>query len=129
MRGLGTTSMALLALALGLAGGRVQAQPGYPGGYRPPFSPYLNLLRPGVNPALNYYGLVRPQVEFRNSIQGLERQVGALDSQLANQEAGASAFPTTGHPVQFMNTSHYFGRSPASGAVGGGVPRMNPLPR
>ena len=36
---------------------------------QPVFSPYLNLLRRGTNPAVNYYGLVRPEIDFRNSLQ------------------------------------------------------------
>jgi hypothetical protein len=58
----------LLALAAMLAAGVVYAQapiapqaPTQP--YSPPVvSPYLNLLNRG-NPAINYYGLVRPQVQ------------------------------------------------------------------
>ena len=42
---------------------------------QPAVSPYINLLRRD-NPAyLNYYGLVRPEVEFRNSINLLQQQV------------------------------------------------------
>src|SRR3954463_13791069 len=89
---------------------RGQVPPG-PAGYRtPPFSPYLNLNRRGTNPAINYYGLVRPQVEFRNSIQNLQQQVTDLNVQTA--VAGSAVdpnLPPTGHPVQFQNYSHYFG--------------------
>src|SRR5262245_28916917 len=120
-------SLAMLALAFGLAGSLAHAQvPGVPGGYRPPVSPYINLLRRGTPTVLNYYGLVRPQVEFRNSIQGLSQQVGAIDDQLTAQEPGATPFPTTGHPTQFMNYSHYFGGSRASGSPGGRPPAVNP---
>src|SRR5262245_31778220 len=35
--------------------------------YRPPLSPYLNLAR-GGNPAINYYGLVRPIVDANASL-------------------------------------------------------------
>jgi len=73
----------------------------------PPFSPYLNLLRRG-NPAyLNYFGLVRPEVDFRNSLVGLQQQVIANQQGVAGLEA-AAAFPTTGHATRFLNTSHYF---------------------
>jgi len=69
---------AALALAGALLTAPAQAQVPYrPGGYLPPaYSPYLNLLRQG-NPAINYYGLVRPQIDFRNQIQGLQQLTAA----------------------------------------------------
>jgi hypothetical protein len=73
---------------------------------RPVFSPYLNLLRGGTNPAINYYGLVRPEIDFRNSILGLQQQVDAQAAATATAE-GAGALGT-GHPTQFNNLSHYF---------------------
>src|SRR5262249_8648545 len=81
---------------------QVYTRPGGP--TTPPYSPYLNLLRPG-NPAINYYGLVRPQFDFRQQIQGLQQLTApaTLEAQTAN------TLPTTGHPVQFLNYSHYFG--------------------
>jgi hypothetical protein len=97
----------------------VRAQiPRGPSGYRrtPAFSPYLNLNRRGVNPAINYYGLVRPEIEFRNSIQNLQADVTALGAQAASGQSGGTAFPATGHPTQFNNLSGYF---PASGAARG----------
>src|SRR5262245_51148744 len=124
MRGTGKAPLIFVALVFVLAAGRAHAQVGNTG-YRPPVSPYINLLRPGTNPAINYYGLVRPQVEFRNNILGLQQQVGALDTQVGIDEAGMAAFPTTGHPVAFMNYSHYFGGTVGTGTGLGGrvVPR------
>src|SRR6266571_9444294 len=67
----------LTALALGLCTGSAQAQ-GYPGvsnpGSRPAYSPYLNLLRRDTPLVNNYFGQVRPQLDFRNSLQQLETQ-------------------------------------------------------
>src|SRR4051812_21020503 len=75
------TPWTLAALALLLAGGvsPLRAQPGFPlqpGGVgmapRPAFSPYLNLLRQGGTPTLNYFGLVRPQMQANQAIANLQ---------------------------------------------------------
>src|SRR5262249_54130740 len=73
----------------------------------PVVSPYLNLLRRGSSPAVNYYGLVRPEFEFRSDIRQLQQQVNtvAADQAAAEQAAG---IPYTGHPTMFNNPSHYF---------------------
>jgi hypothetical protein len=102
-------------------------QPGTP---PPPYSPYLNLTRPG-NLANNYYGLVRPEIQFRNSIQGLQTQYGNLRQDIAdvNTPQGPGQFRATGHPTLFMNYSHFYslrGRSQGSGQTptpGGPSPR------
>jgi hypothetical protein len=93
----------------------------------PPVSPYLNLLRPGTSPAINYYGLVRPEVNFMNSVQALQAQLG-----YAQQAAGVTQFGepgTTGHPAFFLNHTGYFLNSGGSAAVTGGpmAPTRQPL--
>ncbi len=128
-----------LALAGAFATQAAHAQPPYipPGPYTPPaYSPYLNLLR-GLggarrgSPAMNYYGLVRPELDFRSNIQNLQQQVTTIGMQTTAEQA-ASGLPTTGHAVQFMNTARYFSGSvyrspltrtpgiPGAGAVPGG---------
>jgi len=109
-----------------LAGwGPANAQP--PGAPRGPYSPYLNLARPG-NPAINYYGLVRPEQEFRSGIAGLRNQVGALNQEVNAMRPGATAPLQTGHPVAFMNYSHYY--SGFRGRAGGGAqPAGGPMRR
>lgn len=77
----------------------------------PPFSPYLNLTRPGGSPTLNYYGLVRPELQARTAIQGLQQQTlanRALINNLANPNDTGTGLPETGHPAAFMNTMGYF---------------------
>ncbi|HEY1380612.1 MAG TPA: hypothetical protein VGF55_27675 [Gemmataceae bacterium] len=135
---------ALLTLAIGPA---VRAQaPGQPPGSpfggparasSPTFSPYLNLLRPG-NQAVNYYGLVRPQFEFRSGLDQLQQQYGTLSREVnAPNQAGPTELPATGHAVSFMNTRGYFGGlganrgggrpgmvAPAAGATGIAAPRV-----
>jgi hypothetical protein len=72
---------------------------------RPAVSPYLNLTRPG-NTALNYFNLVRPEFEFRNAYQGIQRQVNRQGEEL--QAADAGFLPPTGHSTSFLNLSHYY---------------------
>lgn len=91
----------------------------------PTISPYFNMLRGDGNPALNYYGLVRPQQEFamqnqqlNQGIQGLQMQQG-LNMQMGPIGYGYSTLGTTGHPVLFNS----FGTSRFSGGytgLGGG---------
>ena len=96
------------------------AQPPLPrplgGATTPPVSPYINLLRGGNAPAINYYGLVRPQLDFRNSILALQGQVWYAQ-QAAGLQTGETG--TTGHPVAFMNYGGYF-MTTAGGPVAGG---------
>jgi|GEM_PF-1872543 len=96
----------------------VTAQPQPPVVARPPsFSPYLNLLRGGINPAINYYGLVRPQQFFQQQTLSLQQQV--LQNNLALQSLGTVTLaaqqpllPLTGHPVVFNSHPGYFNNLP-----------------
>ena len=67
----------------------------------PGYSPYLNLARPG-SPGVNYYGLVRPQVEVRNDLQQLRQNTTTLQTGLTQLTTGDLV---TGHAAGFM----YFG--------------------
>jgi hypothetical protein len=127
-------TMALtLTLALALPGAQAQVPVtprGVPGYMTPPVSPYINLLRRGSPAAVNYYGIVRPEIQFENALGNLQQQVTTLGTETG--EAGPGGLPPTGHPVQFMNYSHYFG-APLN-AVGGSrsarstTPPANPPP-
>jgi hypothetical protein len=124
------TRFTAIALSLGfiLISGRASAQfyqpPPTSPFQRSPVSPYLNLFR-GGNPAVNYYGLVRPQVDTQNALQRLQQQQNLNLTLPAT--ADASLF-ITGHPARFMNYSHYYynnigTQTPVSGLrVGAGVP-------
>ncbi len=154
------TLLTLLTLAATAAAGRAQypgqyPQPSMPGtagvpmpsGYRPPLSPYLNLLR-GGDPAINYYYAVRPAL--MNGVSPLGTMAGGTRgfSQLRSgflpaagnptqepvvlPEGGASvpSFPTSGYPVSYGGLSRF---SPGSGsrqnAFGGSQPpRASSLP-
>jgi hypothetical protein len=123
-------SLALASIALCLLppprAGRVLGQSPQ---RRPSVSPYLNLARRGVPPAINYYGLVRPQFEFRSSIQNLQGQVTALEQPgPVDTTEFTSDLPPTGQRAQFMSHTRYFfnavpttggpGRPAAGGSVG-----------
>ena len=72
---------------------------------RPTVSPYLNLLQ-GGNPAINYYGLVRPQLAFRNALQNLGENVNTIGNNVNSLETNQ---PTqTGHRSSFMTQGAYF---------------------
>jgi len=113
----------LTALIGGLmVAGEARAQPPAPrplgGAGTPPVSPYLNLLRGGTNPGINYYGIVRPEMAFQNAIQGMQGQLWQTQQALNQQSA---SWETTGHPVSFMNHGSYFMTTgiPARGSAGG----------
>jgi len=113
-------------------GSTVSAQPQI-GSYNPPVynpqplvSPYLNLNnnRGGVNPAINYFGIVRPQIENQQAVQQLQLQVQANHGliqgigqglgQVGNEEIGP-----TGHAMGgFFNYGHYY---PLYSRGGGGT--------
>ena len=105
-----TVTAVLFVVAIVAAPAHAQFQPGPYGGpgYSPPVSPYLNLLRRGSDPAINYYGIVRPELSFQRSIIGLQQQVNAVGAQAAADTQGLSLV-STGHPIVFSNYSHYYG--------------------
>ncbi len=78
---------------------------GNPYGGGPAISPYLNLLQRG-NPAVNYYGLVRPQQGVNSALNSLEQQVTA--SRVAQTAAENLSVPSTGHPIYFQNYQRFF---------------------
>jgi hypothetical protein len=77
----------------------------------------LNLTRPGGTPALNYYGLVRPELQFRQSIQGLQGAVSANQQMIGDLQPGGTGLPVTGHATQFLNYGGYFLNSGAATAA------------
>ena len=78
---------------------------------RPTVSPYLNLLRSGGSPALNYYTLVRPQNQFYQSMWQLQQDVGANARELNSLQQSPTSGPQmapTGHAFGFMTQGAYF---------------------
>ncbi len=123
MRRLLSSAAWVTAGFLAAAGARASAQ-----GYIPPtpvgiapitnpvYSPYLNLLRPGGTFTQNYFGLVRPELEFRNASGVLQQQIYRNDQYLN----GLSAYGTggylpliTGHNATVLNLGgHFLNRNP-----------------
>ena len=75
---------------------------------RPAFSPYLNLTRPGGTPALNYFGMVQPQTQFRQAFQNLQGAVNYNQQAIGNVQNQPGELPATGHGFGFMNYNGYF---------------------
>ena len=94
--------------------------PRQPRPYRPAptVSPYVNLFRRDVSPIVSYYGIVRPEFQFRQSIRDLNQQLQGAQrtiGQLQNQQGAL----VTGHQVYFLNGNHpYFGSVGAGGGAG-----------
>jgi hypothetical protein len=84
--------------------GQGQGITGNPGN-RPAVSPYINLLRAGSSAGVNYYGLVKPDIEFRSGIQRNQQQISANQQSVTEFTAGMS---TTGHPTRYMTHWSYF---------------------
>lgn len=109
-----------LAFLLGIISlavcGKASAQ-GYgqaPVSRSPVVSPYLNLLGNGVggrnNAVINYFGIVRPELEFRSFATQQRRSLSALERQLQDYQDRSKSLPQTGHPATFLNLSHYYRR-------------------
>ena len=112
----------VLCILVSLSTSPAQAQYSYgnstgfgPGGFgptsrvgptnRPTFSPYLNLLRRGNSTLGNYYGLVRPELEFRRADSQFQANFGSLDRRFSDVQRDLSGrqMQTTGHRVQFLS--------------------------
>ncbi len=101
----------------------VMAQFGGPQQMGPPaISPYVNMLRSDASPALNYYGLVRPQQQFAQQnqqlgqgLQSLQMQMQGSSMPMNSANFGYSQLGATGHPVIFNS----FGTSRFSGGYTG----------
>jgi hypothetical protein len=100
----------LSALLLALTGPTAHAQPGRapatPLG-QPVLSPYLNLAQPGFNPAISYFGVVRPQLQTQGNIQQLQ-QFQATQTYLDNTALVAQPILNTGTSTGFMTYNRYF---------------------
>jgi hypothetical protein len=98
--------------------------------YRPPISPYLNMNRPG-NPAINYYGQIRPQFDTSKQLQMLQQQQARMMQMgIPPEEEALTGYSITGHPTTFSNYGHYFGQTGGGGTFGGQPvtgPTVSPL--
>src|SRR5262249_9331718 len=83
------------------------AQPGALPYTQPTVSPYINLGRRGAS-AVDYFGIVRPQLEFRNALRNLHHQSASSPLNVAHTYDPQAGFRTTGHVAVFMNRGGYF---------------------
>ncbi|QJW98075.1 hypothetical protein [Frigoriglobus tundricola] len=116
--------VAAAVAAVLLGGGAVNAQPPSGFGSRPAYSPYLNLNRPGGSVTQNYYGLVRPEVQARQSVGSLQGSVAANQQAIGGLQAGITAppeLPVTGHQATFLNYRSYFLSGGVAGTGAGGT--------
>jgi hypothetical protein len=143
MKRMTIAALAALALLPTWGVGRARAQGVYapPALYqnnpyqRGPISPYLNLARPGTLPGINYYGLVRPQIQTGRALQNFQQELLPLASglnavaeqqqlqtgQLGQPGQPINNLPTTGHTTRFYSYGTYFpvGNGSQGGTLGG----------
>jgi hypothetical protein len=112
----------LLALAAGLAGVAPQsvkaqssssfAAPASKQINNPTVSPYLNLVQPGIDPALGYQTLVRPENQIRNTLANQSQAIGDLQREVGQSQSASKreTLPVrrTGHATMFLTTGTYF---------------------
>lgn len=107
----------------------VYLQPRGPNPYlRPAVSPYLNMFR-GGSTAINYYGLVQPQVQGAQAITQLEQRVLTPLGSGAGFEEGAAGQMGGGHAF-FQNHGAFFMTmrpNAPGGAVGGTTYTPQPI--
>lgn len=72
---------------------------------RPAVSPYINLTRQGASGAVNYFGLVRPEVQFRGALLQNQQEIANSQQSISNLQAPPLA---TGHHAAFMTQWRYF---------------------
>ena len=113
---LGVGLFVTLALSSRPAHGQPPGNAYYPS-RQPAVSPYINLLRSGNNPAINYYGIVRPEIALRNNLLQLQGQQAATTTQQQDL-AAALTLPPTGHVSGFQTQSRYFMTKGGQGTVG-----------
>lgn len=105
---------------------------------RPAVSPYLNLNR-GGNPAINYYGIVRPQIQTNRAFQQIEQGTFGSDPRFpVGTAVDGAAVPgsqpyypdqalglRTGNPATFFYYSHYYQFPGTQRGAGGGTSNAN----
>jgi hypothetical protein len=117
----------MLLAGIGLLGPLVSekavAQSPYSPYSRPAYSPYLNLLRTGALPGINYYGLVRPELDFRIGLGQLQLQANQTQQALTDLR-GLSGTPISGTLAGFQTQGIYFNNV----GTGGGPAGIGPEP-
>ncbi|HVS37920.1 MAG TPA: hypothetical protein VMS17_20340 [Gemmataceae bacterium] len=106
-------ALVVLTLALAASAARAQAPGQMPTTpySQPVVSPYLNLLNRG-NPAINYYGIVRPQIQQGQQLQtlqyGLTHAVDEINTDQGTTTTTPGTATPTGHVAGFMTYQRFF---------------------
>lgn len=108
-------AVVVVGLAAGPAAAQFGAGPPRGPALPPAFSPYLNLVR-GGNPAINYFGLVRPQQQLSAAVQQLQHNQANQVNPFAQAAAGGDV--ATGNPFGFQNYRSYFQNQFTAGGFG-----------
>jgi hypothetical protein len=78
----------------------------------PTVSPYLLLAQPGIDPALGYQTLVRPENQIRKTLANQSDAIGNLQREVGQSQSTSKrdGLPVrrTGHPTTFLSTGTYF---------------------
>src|SRR5438132_882791 len=74
---------------------------------RPPVSPFINLFRGGAAAGVNYYGIVRPQLETQAALQQLQLQGAAAAPYLDGSLLATKGILDTGTPSRFLSYQQY----------------------
>ena len=99
---------------------------------RPVYSPYLNLLRRGNSTLGNYYGLVRPELQFRAANTQFQSQFNNVDRRFSQVQGQfrEGQMQVSGHRVQFLSNlrgqSGPLSRGPQIGRDGRPLPGFAP---
>ena len=95
---------------------------------QPAFSPYLNLARGGTNPGINYFGLVRPQLETQAEIQQLQFAAMNAATRQDTTTGQTQGVLNTGTGAGFLTQGRYFQTVGRPGArSGGGLTYSQPV--
>lgn len=103
----GAAVLLLVGLGADPARAQVVGRGGGPVG-TPTVSPYLNLLRNNNTPGLNYFGLVRPQIQTNADLRLLNQQTLQPRAGLPSAGDNPEEQLATGHAAVFMNLGGYF---------------------
>jgi hypothetical protein len=95
---------------------------------RPALSPYYNLMRREGGTSVNYYSLVRPQIDAAERARSQQKQIQQLQQQVSRPASQAGTGVTTGHPSYFMNLSHFYPSLGAGSSPGRSAGRQSQSP-
>jgi hypothetical protein len=118
----------IAALLLAFSGQTARAQLGAPPNQPlagPVISPFLNLNRSGASPGINYFGLVRPQLQLQSELTQLQTQV-TTQQYLDNTALTNRPITDTGTGAGFMNYNRYFLNVGRPGTSTGGMSLTTP---